>query len=475
VKRAFDPDGLMNPGKIVDPAPMTENLRYGVDYATVETHTALSFQREGGLAAAIEMCNGQGACRKSGGGTMCPSFMATRDEEHSTRGRANALRSAISGALPVSALTGERVKEVMDLCLGCKACKAECPSNVDMAKLKYELLARNRSEHGATIKDRLLGNVDRLGPIGSLLAPISNWVIRSDIAAELMERVSGIDRRRRLPAYASQTFDQWLNARPERPKRPSRGRVVLYNDTFTNYNHPELGRSAVAVLEALGYEVVVPNFKCCGRPQLSAGDADRARRNAASNVEIAARALAGEPDTYMVGLEPSCILMFRDEYLDLLPDDESAKGVADRTVLVDEFLSRALAEDGPWPFDGAGKKLLFHGHCQQKAIVGTKHSMDVLRSLPNSEVEEIDSGCCGMAGSFGFEKEHYDVSMDIGNLDLFPKIQAQSGDFEVVSLGVSCRHQIADGTGKNARHLVEVMASAITGPATDVETLAPEL
>jgi Fe-S oxidoreductase len=362
----------------------------------------------------------------------------------------------------------------MDLCLGCKACKAECPSNVDMAKLKYEVLAQRRSKHGASIKDRLLGNVDRLGPVGSLLAPISNWVIRSDVAAELMERVSGIDRRRRLPAYASQTFGQWLKARPEQPKRPSRGRVVLYNDTFTNYNHPELGRSAVAVLEALGYEVVVPDFKCCGRPQLSAGDADRARRNAGANVEIAAQALAlqevetGEPGVYMVGLEPSCILMFRDEYLDLLPGDETAKAVADRTVLVDEFLSRALAEEGPWPFDGAEGKLLFHGHCQQKAIVGTEHSMKVLRSLPNSEVEEIDSGCCGMAGSFGFEKEHYDVSMDIGNLALFPAIRAQSGDFEVVSLGVSCRHQIADGTGRKALHLVEVMAGAITRPATHV-------
>jgi Fe-S oxidoreductase len=366
----------------------------------------------------------------------------------------------------------------MDLCLGCKACKAECPSNVDMAKLKYELLAQRRSKHGATIKDRLLGNVDRLGPVGSLLAPISNWVVRSDLAAELMERVSGIDRRRRLPDYASQTFGQWVNARPEKAKRPSRGRVVLYNDTFTNYNHPELGRSAVAVLEALGYEVVVPNFKCCGRPQLSAGDADRARRNAAANVAIATNALASEPggpDVYMVGLEPSCILMFRDEYLDLLPGDETAKAVADHTLLVDEFLSRALAEDGPWPFDGAGKKLLFHGHCQQKAIVGTEHSMNVLRSLPNSEVEEIDSGCCGMAGSFGFEKEHYEVSMDIGNLALFPAIREQSGNFEVVSLGVSCRHQIADGTGKKARHLVEVMASAITRPATHVEALAPEL
>ena len=462
VKMAFDPDSIMNPGKIVDPPSLVDNLRIDPDYRTVDTPTAISFRREGGLAAAIEMCNGQGACRKPAGGTMCPSFMATRDEEHSTRGRANALRSAMSGAIAVEAMTGERIGRVMDLCLGCKACKAECPSNVDMAKLKYELAARCRSERGPSLRERAFGNIDRLGALGSLLAPVSNWVLGSEAAGELLEKVAGIDRRRTLPPYAGQTFRQWMRARDSHASGPAPlGRVVLFADTFTNYHHPEIGRAAVTVLEALGYQVEVPAFRCCGRPQLSVGDVERARRNAAANVEIASSVMAD--GAKLVGLEPSCVLAFGDEYLYLLEGDETARRVASDTLLIDEFLSAALASQDVEFAAGQSARTIFHGHCQQRALVGTGHSLDVLGMLPGAEPAEIASGCCGMAGSFGFESEHYDMSMAIGELSLFPAIRRQTGQFEVVSLGISCRQQIADGTGVRSRHLVEVVAESLAG------------
>ena len=462
VKRAFDPDGIMNPGKIVDPPAMTENLRIGPGYAAAAGPTEISFAREGGLEAAIEMCNGQGACRKPSGGTMCPSFMATRDEEHSTRGRANALRSAISGALPLEEMTGDRVGRVLDLCLGCKACRAECPSNVDMAKLKFEVAARRRRARGAGLRERALGNVDRLGALGSMLAPVSNWALDSPGAAEVIERLVGIDARRALPRYAGRTFRQWMRARPpsERGAAAS-GRVALFTDTFTDYHHPEIGRAAVGALEALGLEVTAPPFRCCGRPQLTAGDVDRARRNAAHNVAVASSVLDG--GAALVGLEPSCALTFTDEYLDLLPGDGAARAVADGMQLVDRFLAGALAGRDLAPTGGGAGRTMLHGHCQQKALVGTRHSMDALRALRGPDVEEVDAGCCGMAGSFGFEAGHYDISMAIGELALFPAVRNREGRFEVVSLGVSCRQQIADGTGVRARHLVEVAAETLAG------------
>jgi FAD/FMN-containing dehydrogenase/Fe-S oxidoreductase len=460
VKRAFDPKGIMNPGKVVDCPPMTENLRIGPGYRAASFQTGFSFTREGGFDAAIEQCNGQGACRKVGAGTMCPSFMATRDEEHSTRGRANALRSAISGALPLDSLAGGRLHEVMDLCLECKACKAECPSNVDMAKLKYEFLDRYHKANGHPLRKRIFGNIAALSRWGSFAAPVSNWMLGSRAMAELLERYAGIDPRRRLPPFAHQTFAQWFRARgPSTSSGQAQSKVLLFNDTFTNFNQLEVGQAATLVLEALGYEVVLLPWRCCGRPMLSSGMMDKARRNAAANVALAHGYVS--QGVKLVGLEPSCISAFRDDYLDLLDGDTKAQEVAASAMLAEEFLLAAAKAGRRLELRSRTGKVLFHGHCHQKALVGTKPAMEVLRWLPGCEVKEVQSGCCGMAGAFGFEKEHYDVSMRIGEQRLLPAVRQEQGEFEVVSEGVSCRQQIEHGAGKRAKHLVEVLAEAL--------------
>ena len=460
VKRAFDPNAIMNPGKIVDAEPMERNLRTGPAARTVDLKTGFAFAEEGSFASAIEMCNGQGACRKLDG-TMCPSYMVTRDEEHSTRGRANALRAAITGALPVDTLDGERLREVLDLCLECKGCKAECPTNVDMAKLKYEFLDRYHKANGHSMRDRVFGNISDLSRLGSFFAPLSNWTLRSQAFKGLLQNMAGIDARRTLPPFASQTFAQWFKARGGSPAvNATKGQVVLFPDTFTNYSHPELGRAATMVLERLGYQVVLPRTRCCGRPMLSKGMMDKARRNARSNVETLFPYV--NSGAKLVGLEPSCILSFRDDYLDLLDGDPRARAIADATMLVEEFVLFAQQSGIPAiEFAREPGKILLHGHCHQKALVGTGAAMEVLRSIPGCEPQEIQTGCCGMAGAFGFEKEHYDISMEIGEQSLFSAIRSQTGDFGVVSEGVSCRQQIEDGTGLPARHLVEVLTDAL--------------
>ena len=459
VKRAFDPEGIMNPGKIVDAPPMTENLRVTPKSRSLDLKTGFAFS-EGGFAGAIEMCNGQGACRKLDG-TMCPSYMVTRDEEHSTRGRANALRAAISGALPVDALTSRRLYDVLDLCLECKGCKAECPTNVDMAKLKYEFLDRYHKANGQSLRNRIFGNTSELSRLGSFFAPISNWTASTEVFKDLLERFADIDRRRRLPPFASQTFVQWFRARGGSPaSAATRGQVLLLADTFTNYNHPYLGWSATKVLERMGYQVIIPRTKCCGRPMLSKGMMDKARANARFNIDSLFPYV--ERGAKLVGLEPSCVLSFRDDYVDLFAGDSKARAVAENSMLIEEFVLYTLNNSAPG-IDWTKKpgKLLFHGHCHQKALVGTGPAMELLRSIPGCDAREIPSGCCGMAGAFGFEKEHYDISMKIGGQVLFPAIRAEQGDFVVVSEGVSCRQQIEDGTGVHAKHLVEVLAEAL--------------
>jgi FAD/FMN-containing dehydrogenase/Fe-S oxidoreductase len=453
VKRAFDPKGILNPGNIVDSPPMTESLRYGAGYKTWEPKTLLDFSGQGGFAAAVEMCNGIGVCRKKLEGTMCPSYMATLDEEHSTRGRANALRAVLSGRAPASDFTGRRLYEVLDLCLECKACKAECPANVDMAKLKYEFLAHYYRANGLPLRNRLFGHIHRLARWGSALAPLSNWLARSAPHRWLLARLAGIDPRRPLPAFAATPFTSWF-ARHRAEGTGVRGEVVLFHDTFNTYQTPEVAIAATRLLEAIGYRVVLPDRRCCGRPMISKGLLAEARDLAAYNVaRLAGHAREGRA---IVGLEPSCLLTLRDEYVDLLRSDD-ARLVARQSLLLEEFLQREKALPAA---SGNGRKALLHGHCHQKAQVGTAPTVAVLKSA-GYQVSEVDAGCCGMAGSFGFEAEHYDLSLQIANRRLVPAVKAAAPDVAVCAPGISCRQQIAHTTGRHAKHPAELLWEAL--------------
>jgi len=464
VKRAFDPENRLNPGKVVNAPPLAGNLRFGGTYrAALEIRTHFDFSREGGFDRAIEQCNGQGDCRKKLEGTMCPSYMVTKDEEHSTRGRANALRAVLSGALPPEEFTSRRMYEVMDLCLECKGCKAECPSNVDMAKLKYEFLAHYYARHGLPLRNRIAGNIHRLNRVGSALAPLANWAMGLKLTRWLMEAAVGFDRRRSFPPLARENFEAWF-ARQGNGRRPARyGPVVLFHDTYLTYNYPEIGRAAVRLLEAAGYEPVLARRECCGRPMISKGMVERARANARINVErLAPFAGKGIP---IVGFEPSCILTFRDEYPDLLKGPEVLQ-VAANTFLFEEFIAQAR-EAGRFDarFVAGPGKILLHGHCHQKAAVGVEPSVAALRLIPGAAVEVVDSGCCGMAGSFGYEREHYEVSLAIGARRLFAAAKAQPAEAVIAAAGVSCRAQIAHGAGRRALHPVEILAAALAEPA----------
>ena len=456
LKRAFDPDHRLNPGNIVGRTDVTESLRYGAGYTTWEPVTLLDFGKQGGFAAAVEMCNGVGECRKKLEGTMCPSYMATRDEEHSTRGRANALRAVLSGRLPRSEFTGRRLYEVMDLCLECKGCKAECPANVDMAKLKYEFLHHYHQANGLPLRNRLFGHIAKLNALGALVPGLFNAISALPASRWLLEKVAGIDRRRPLPPLAGETFTAWF-ARHRAPAAAPRGEVVLFHDTFVTYNTPEIGQAAVELLETAGYRVVLVDRKCCGRPLISKGMLDVAREHAAYNVAklvpYARRGVA------IVGLEPSCLLTLRDEYVDLLRTADAGI-VADASALLEQFLVRERERGLTLTFAGHGKKALLHGHCHQKAMVGTAPTVAVLR-WAGYEVSEVDSGCCGMAGSFGFEREHYDLSVSLGNRRLAPAVKAAPADTEVVAPGISCRQQIAHLAGRRALHPAEALRRAL--------------
>ena len=465
VKLLFDPHALMNPGKIVNAPPMTENIRDTTLPRAIELSTRLSFAATGGMRGAADRCMNIGVCRKGSTGVMCPSYMATREEEHSTRGRANALVYALSQPDPRAALGDDRLHNILDLCLECKACKSECPLGVDMASMKSEFLFQYQRMHGVPLRARFFSAARRFNALGSRFAPLSNMATSVPGSRALMERVLGISRRRPLPRFQRHTLVRWHAGR-RRPPAGALGRVVLLADSFTTFTEPGVGIAAVELLEMAGWEVELVGNRCCGRAAISKGRLDDATRDArAMTRRLAGPARAG---ALIVGVEPSCILTLTEEHIALQPDDADARLIAGQVRLVDQLIVDAIAgdrlrldPDSPM----VGRRFLFHGHCHQKALVGTAASVRMLSLIPGASVVEVDAGCCGMAGSFGFEAEHYDLSMQIGGMRLFPAVNAERSDTVVAATGVSCRQQIEHGTGRRAWHPVELMRAAVSPQA----------
>lgn len=468
VKAAFDPDGRMNPGKVVDVGPMDDprTLRYGPDYRApyAPDTTRFDWSRDGGFLGAVEMCNGAGVCRKEDTGVMCPSYMATRDEAHSTRGRANALRLAMSGALGEQGLSDERVYAVLDLCLSCKACKAECPSLVDMARLKTEFTAAYYDTHGVPLRSWVFGHIHRLNQLGSRFAPLANAVMTSPLG-RLAFNWLGVTTERQLPLFARQRFSVWVRRHHPPVQNVNVKAPILIADTYTEYNYPHLGQAMLRVTDAAGIPVEVwgpREIDCCGRPLISKGLLDDARWLAERNVRRMAAAV-DRGERFML-IEPSCAATFRDEYPDLVPPElrADAERVAAAVLTVEEWLAEAADAgllDGV-QFDDAPCEVLFHGHCYQRALWGTSATHRVLGLLPNCNVTEMDDGCCGVAGAFGFEKEHYELSVKVGEQRLLPTIRNAPGAV-VVASGVSCREQVAHGTDRDALHPVELLAARL--------------
>jgi FAD/FMN-containing dehydrogenase/Fe-S oxidoreductase len=455
VKALFDPDNRFNPGVMVDAAPLTDNLRDPALPPALPLRTHFSFGG-GTMRDAADRCQRIGACRKSGQGVMCPSYMATREEEHATRGRANALVRALSEPDPRAALGDERLHEILDLCLECKACKSECPLSVDMATMKSEFLSHYQAQHGTPLRSRLFGAIRQLNRLGAATAPLSNL----PVPRALLERVAGIDRRRPLPRFARQTLLRWERKRA-RPDVGAKGDVVFLADSFTTFTEPAIGRAAIELLEAAGWNVRLESAGCCGRSSISKGLLDQAQAMAEAMVaRLAPEAERGVP---IVGCEPSCLLTLREEHPGLLAGDARAQAVAGATRLVEELLVEAI-DDGSLKLDPdaavGNRPIVFHGHCHQKALAGTAATVALLERIPGAQVTELDAGCCGMAGSFGFETEHYELSMQIGESRLFPALREAAPGTLVSATGVSCRQQISHGVGQRAWHPVELVRAA---------------
>jgi len=463
IKATWDPNHIFNPNKIVDTPSMNSMLRYEPGQQTPVFETLFRFHKQDILQHA-EQCNGSGDCRKThlSGGTMCPSFMATRNEKDTTRARANILREFLTHSDKQNRYNHKEIYEVMSLCLSCKACKSECPSNVDMAKLKAEFLQHYYDANGVPLRSKLIANFVSTAKLGSLLPNLYNAVMGNPITGSAIKALSGFAIKRSMPLISKQTLEAWYKKNYIAPTHPIK-KVFLFCDEFTNYNDAEIGIKAIQLLTTLGYEVTIPKHLESARTWLSKGLVRDAKKIVNKNIELLGNIVNNEQP--LIGIEPSAILTFRDEYPDLATDEnlEAAKNLSNNTYFIDEFLAREIEVGNITKdqFTLENKSILLHGHCQQKAIGSLADSVKILSLPANYSVETIPSGCCGMAGSFGYEKEHYEVSMNIGELVLFPKVRANRDTCTIAAPGTSCRHQIKDGTGEKALHTVEVLYEAL--------------
>ena len=464
IKFVFDPENIFNPGKIVNALPMDENLRYVSDRQEPEIETLLDFSKSLGILREAEKCNGSGDCRKlpEFGGTMCPSYRATRNEKDTTRARANALREFLTNSEKINKFNHTELKEVFDLCLSCKACSSECPSSVDVASLKAEFQYQYQKENGVPFRSKLFAYNNRFNGIGSKVPKLSNFVFSNPILASLIKKSIGIASKRSLPLISNISLDKYLKSiDSQKYNKNYIKKIYLFNDEFTNHLDTSIGIDTVELLTALNYQVEVVKNEESGRSFLSKGLLVQAQNFANKNVSIYKDLIS--KDTPLIGIEPSAILTFKDEYLKLADDKTSAEAIAKHCFLIEEFIQQEidLGNITPDQFTTQEQTIKFHGHCHQKASSNQLSSFKVLNLPKNYKVTIIPSGCCGMAGSFGYEKEHYEVSMQIGEQTLFPAVRKASQDTIISANGTSCRHQIKDGTQREAKHPITILKEAL--------------
>ncbi len=464
VKRLFDPNFILNPGKIVDPYPMDQKLRYEIDRDEPEIETLLDFSDSLGILRATEKCNGSGDCRKSveAGGTMCPSYRTTKNEKDTTRGRANALREFLTNSEETNRFNNKELKEVFDLCISCKGCSSECPSNVDVATLKAEFEYQYQRENGVSLRTKLFAYNNKLNELGRISPGLTNFFFKNNVTSGILKSVLGIAKERDLPLLSKQSLRNWCkkNLHTIQPKNPTKT-VYFFIDEFTNHLDTKIGIDAIELLTSLHYEVKIVDHQESGRTFISKGLLKQAKALANQNVEAFYNLISDEIP--LIGLEPSAILTFRDEYLRLVEDKEKAKSLSENTFLIDEFLASEIDKGNITPdhFTTETKTIKIHGHCHQKALSTIQTTFAYLNLPKNFKVTIIPSGCCGMAGSFGYEKEHYDISMQIGEQTLFPAVRKASGDTIIAAVGTSCRHQIQDGTERKALHPISILKNAL--------------